>query len=267
MEIKEIDLTQYPSIMQGRRHVSRTSERYSFVSTLEAAGVLRESGWVPVKARESSSRGYQGYQKHEVCFWNSRFNRKLLVGDEVPEIVLQNSHMGSAAFVLMAGLHRCVCSNQLCVPSAIVEIRRIRHVGYAEQLVHDALEGIVEALPRTLETVEQYKAVPLNADERQAFAKAAIELRFDGDKFTVSPDDVLQKRRSSVDDGHDLWTTFNRVQENMIKGGVSARNCKGTRRKSKAVRSIDVSTKLNQRLWMLAAVVGGIKAITGGLLT
>ncbi len=265
MEMREIDLRQYPSIVQSQRHAGKTSERYAFVSTLQAANVLKESGWVPVGARENKSRDHRGYQMHEIRFRSSSLNREFEVGEEIPEIVLQNSHMGLGSFVLMAGLHRCICSNQLCVPSGIVAVHRVRHVGYADQLVHEALQGIVRGVPKTLQTVERYKAIPLSDKERGAFAKAAIELRFDGDRFSVAPQDVLQKRRSYGDDGHDLWTTLNRVQENLIKGGVETRNRVGQRRKSKALQSIDVSTRFNQTLWMLADVLAGLKAVTGGL--
>ena len=260
MDTKEVNLTDYPSIVQSQRHAENTSERYSFVSTLHVANVLKDSGWLPVRARESNSRAHQGYQKHEIRFRNVDLNRELMVGEEIPEIVLQNSHMGTASFVLMAGMYRCVCSNQLCIPNGIVEERRVRHVGYTDELVHDALHAVVHGASTTLETVERYKAIPLRDEEREAFAKAAIELRFDGDKFAVTPTELLRKRRYHGDDGHDLWTTFSRVQENVIKGGISIRNGKGQRRRSKEVRSIDESTKLNRALWVLADEMAGMKA-------
>jgi hypothetical protein len=156
MEIREIDLRQYPSIVQSQWHAGKTSERYAFVSTLQAANVLKESGWLPVRARENKSRNHRGYQLHEIRFRSSSLNREFEVGEEIPEIVLQNSHMGSGSFVLMAGLYRCVCSNQLCVPSGIVAEHRVRHIGYADQLVREALQGMVHGVPRTLETVERY---------------------------------------------------------------------------------------------------------------
>lgn len=265
METKEIDLTGYPSIVQSRRHGGKTSKRYAFVSTLKVAGVLKQNGWVPVEARETRARRDRGYQKHEVRFRSSLLNRQLMVGEEIPEIVLQNSHMGSAPFLLMAGLHRCVCANQLCVPAGIVEERRIRHVGYADQLVHEALQGIVGSIPKTLESVERYKAIPLSSQEREAFAKAAIELRFDGEKFAVAANDILQKRRSDVDDGLDLWTTFNLVQENVIKGGILTLNRSGNRRSSQAVQGIDESTRLNRGLWSLADAIARRKANIGSV--
>lgn len=259
METREIDLSRYPSVMQNERHAEKTSERYSFVSTLQVVDVLRQSEWMPVSARESGSQLHNGFQKHEIRFRNPAFNRELMVGEEVPEVVLQNSHMGTASFHLMAGLFRCICSNQMCVPSGIAGDFRVRHVGYANRFVQAALDGIVKTMPKTLERVEGYKAIPLDLSEQNAFAKAAIELRFDGDRYSVDPHAMLSKRRSG-DSGDDLWTVFSRVQENVIRGGITTRNRKGKRRRSRPVRSIDTSTSLNRSLWILADEMARLKA-------
>src|SRR3546814_20077482 len=50
----------------------------------------------------------------------------------------------------------------------------------------------------------------------------------------------------------DLWSTFNRVQENFIKGGLSGRAANGRQQRTRAVQGIDQNLKLNRALWMLA---------------
>ncbi|HFV5221667.1 TPA: DUF945 domain-containing protein, partial [Escherichia coli] len=51
---------------------------------------------------------------------------------------------------------------------------------------------------------------------------------------------------------NDLWTTCQRIQENLIKGGLSGRNAKGGRSHTRAVRGIDGDVKLNRALWVMA---------------
>ena len=58
----------------------------------------------------------------------------------------------------------------------------------------------------------------------------------------------------------DLWTTFNRVQENIIKGGVRGRNATGKRVTTRAVNGIDQDIKLNRALWVLAEEMRKLKA-------
>ena len=123
-------------------------------------------------------------------------------------------------------MFRCICSNQLCVPSGIASDFRVRHVGYANRFVQSALDGIVYTMPKTLERVEGYKSIPLTSIEQEAFAKDAIELRFDGDRYSVDPTAMLDRRRMG-DTGDDLWTVFSRIQENVIRGGIASRTRNG----------------------------------------
>ena len=62
---------------------------------------------------------------------------------------------------------------------------------------------------------------------------------------------ILSPRRWQ-DESNDLWTTYQRIQENLIKGALSGRNAKGGRSHTRAVRSIDGDVKLNRALWVMA---------------
>jgi hypothetical protein len=48
-----------------------------------------------------------------------------------------------------------------------------------------------------------------------------------------------------------LWTTFNRVQENIIRGGLSARTKQGKSTRTR-VTGMDKDTSLNRALWILS---------------
>ena len=65
-------------------------------------------------------------------------------------------------------------------------------------------------------------------------------------------DQALQAARRPEDIGHSLWTTFQRVQENVIRGGQPGRSAQGRRLQTRPVGSIDRSVSLNRALWMLA---------------
>ena len=75
--------------------------------------------------------------------------------------------------------------------------------------------------------------------------------------------DQLPVRR--IDDrAPDLWTTFNRVQENVIRGGMRGQSVDANgRRQVRAVRAvtgIDQDVKLNRALWTLAEEMRRLKA-------
>ena len=69
---------------------------------------------------------------------------------------------------------------------------------------------------------------------------------------------MLEARRGS-DVRSDLWSTFNRTQENLLQGGIPGRSATGRRMRTRAVQGIDQNVKLNRALWMLAEEMRRLK--------
>ena len=86
---------------------------------------------------------------------------------------------------------------------------------------------------------------------QQAFAKAALTYRFGEEHQPVTEAQILSARRWQ-DESSDLWTTYQRIQENLIKGGLPGRTTKGKRAHTRAVKGIDGDVKLNRALWVMA---------------
>ena len=86
---------------------------------------------------------------------------------------------------------------------------------------------------------------------QQALAKAALTYRFGEDHQPVTESQILSPRRWQ-DESNDLWTTYQRIQENLIKGGLPGRTTKGKRAHTRAVKGIDGDVKLNRALWVMA---------------
>ena len=81
--------------------------------------------------------------------------------------------------------------------------------------------------------------------QQQALASAA-HLSLWRSTQPVTPEQILTPRRYE-DNKPDLQrTTYQRIQENLIKGGLSGRNAKGKRSHTKAVKGIAGDVKLNR---------------------
>ena len=88
---------------------------------------------------------------------------------------------------------------------------------------------------------------------QSAFVHAALALKYDTENVPAPiTDEQLLRPRRMADAVGDLWTTFNRVQENMLRGGLPARTAAGRHTRTRAVQGIDQSAKLNRALWVLA---------------
>jgi len=99
--------------------------------------------------------------------------------------------------------------------------------------------------------VAEYQALTLNLDQQKEYAEMAIGLRWDKDEkglYPVDPSQLLKQRRSA-DEGNSLWKIFNKVQENLVKGGQRPTGRLG--RRTRKVTSAIADHKLNRDLWNL----------------
>ncbi len=259
-----------PAIFAAQPHESR-SDRYVYVSTAEIIEALGRESFLPFEARVSRSRDEQrqGFAKHMIRF-RSTSTALRQVGDTCFEVVLRNAHDGTAAYDFMAGLFRLVCLNGMVVADAQIASVHVRHSGNRQAILDKVVEGanaVLQTAPLALEAPRKWSGIELSRDEQMAFADSARVVRFgdaDGNVDTpITAQQLLHPRRPS-DQGNDLWRTFQRVQENTVRGGLSAtqRDADGHVRRSttREVRSVDGDVKLNKALWTLAARMSDLKA-------
>ncbi len=258
-----------PSAFATQAHESR-SARYTYIPTSEVIDGLRAQGFQPVFAKQGRSRiaGKEDFTKHLVRFrFQGQGPALRRIGETFPEVVLVNSHDGTSAYQIMAGMLRLVCLNGMIVEDRELATVKVPHKG---DVVSEVIEGsytVLEESKRALAAADEWAGVTLKSDERMAMAEAAHILRFaeaDGSVETpFRPDQMLTVRRS-VDRSDDLWTTTNVIQENVIRGGLSAwgrdANNRPRRVTTREVRGIDQNVKLNRALWVLGERMAQLKA-------
>ena len=258
-----------PSIFATGKHASR-SERYTYIPTIDVLRGLRKEGFEPFMVAQGASRieGKTEFTKHMIRMRHHRDSSgQVQTKPEANEIILINSHDGASSYQMLAGMFRFVCCNGLVVGNVVDDIR-IPHKG---NIQGEVIEGAFRVLDE-FEAVEQHaeamKALQLEQPEELAFATAALALRF-GEQVVeetgghrpapVTAQQLIQARRPE-DIGHSLWTTFQRVQENVIRGGQPGRSAQGHRMHTRPVGSIDRGVSLNRALWMLAEEMRKLKA-------
>lgn len=251
-----------PSVFAEVAHESR-SERFRAIPTIQVVEALRKEGFEVVSAQQSRAReDKRDFTKHLLRLRHANdlanTNNRERVSDTHAEIVLKNANDGTAAYELMAGAYRLVCSNGMIAWSPSFESIKVRHSGTLEKVATNVIEGtyrVVDESTHLLSKREQWSAIMLGDDARTALAEAAHVIKFgdsEGNTNTpITPRQLLTVRRSG-DANKDLWTTFNVIQENCIKGGLSAYNERTQRRTStRDVKSLDVDVKINRALWKL----------------
>lgn len=261
-----IDLSKFAAV--NADHAAETvSSKYSFIPTTRALAVLADHGWQPVQATEARTRStaLAGFQKHAVRLANPKYNRELMVGSTIPQLLLTNSHAGNAAFELSLALFEKVCSNGLIVARGNADQIRVAHRGYVDEFMEEALREVAAGVEPTLQLTDQYKGMRLTEGERQAFASAAIELRWNGEEFAVDPGRLLWTKRREEREPT-MWNTYNVAQEAIIRGGIPQRDVRagsktyGRQTKSRKVSGLDENIRLNRALWRLTEEMARMKA-------
>lgn len=252
------------------------TDRYSFIPTIDVIDGLRDAGWQPAEAKQTKVRNRSNIEtaKHMVRFRNPDLPA---VGQDaiVPEIIMTNSHDGTAAFKFMIGLYRFVCENGLVVGDSFGNIS-VRHTGRTIEESIAACFELAASAPSILSEVDRFRQIELSPQLQLTFAKSAVNFAYGvhsqqvgpedrkeivyGGAYTRNPDAITIPVQPShllipkrlEDDNPSLWTTYNKIQERLVKGGVRGRSAMGRRSTTRGVTAIQTEVKLNKALWSMA---------------
>lgn len=244
-----------PSIFAEAPHESR-SQRYSYIPTAAVLTELRKEGFQPFMVTQTCVRdeGRREHTKHMIRLRHaSQIN-----GAEANEIILLNSHDGTSSYQMLAGMFRFVCSNGLVCGDTVADVR-VPHKGDVAGSVIEGAFEVLSGFERVKESRDAMRAITLDEGEAEVFARSALVLKYDNKPAPITESQILVPRR--LDDSRsDLWSVFNRTQENLIKGGLSGRSANGRRQQTRPVQSINSDVRLNRALWMLADGMRQLKA-------
>jgi hypothetical protein len=247
-----------PSIFAEAPHESR-SERYSYIPTASVLQELRGEGFEPFMVCQTRVRrdDRRDFTKHMIRL---RHASQIDARGEANEIILLNSHDGTSSYQMLAGMFRFVCQNGLVCGDTVADVR-VPHKGdVAAQVIEGAYE-VLHGFEQAQASREAMRVVTLDGGEAEVFARAALALKYDDpDKpAPITESQVLAARR--LDDNRaDLWSVFNRTQENLIRGGLLGRGGNGRRQRTRPVQGIDQDLRLNRALWLLADGLRQLKA-------
>ena len=235
---------------------AKVSSKYVHVPTTDLIDDMATLGWnvVDVKQRKTRKGESVGgsFGKHMVIFRNDNVVITAEDGETVyPQILLSNSHDGLSSFQFRAGLFRLICSNGLVIATKDFGSMTIRHKGYSFDELKKTVMGLVEALPVTVETLNKFREVTLTEEQKAEMALAALGIRFGEGGAEVTAEEILKPIRSE-DEGNDLWTVFNVIQEKMVRGGFKYKASTGRNKTARSIKNFNRDIELNEKLYELA---------------
>ena len=226
------------------------SKHFKHVSTLEALEALNDEGFLPFMVAQTKTRDADRLQYARHMIRLRRESDMSIQGAN--EIILYNANDGTSAATMVAGYIRFACANGLVTGDNMNQVK-IYHRG---NVTGEYIEGAYQIV-KDFEKVDAHRdgmmSIEVPKEAAIIYAEQALSLKYDSppDEWPIDVSTVLQARRRE-DTKTDLWTTFNVVQENLIKGGQ--RGSKLTR----PVNGIKENFKLNQALWTLTEKMAAI---------
>jgi len=241
-----------PAIAATRPADHINLKRYKFTPTTEVINHMNDLGFVLTDAKQSKTNLElrQNYGTHIVSFQHPELSIKGSDGtlEAKPTVVLVNSHDGVAPIKFEMGLFRLVCSNGLMIKDQDFGGFRERHTKMDFSAVRDLISEKIQGMQSVVNKISKWNGIDMTAGQRASFAIEALAMRLNSDR---QPDDyeinaILSSRRKE-DDSNSLWHVFNRVQENLIKGGYQMNN-----RTARPITNPIQDMVLNQGLWQIA---------------
>jgi|TARA_R110000796_G_scaffold187714_11_gene304671 hypothetical protein len=232
------------------------SKHYTHIPTSKVIDDMATLGWGVVDAKSVKARkeNTKGYQKHLVIFRN---NDVVINGDDgdtvFPQVLLTNSHDGKNAFTFTAGLFRMICENGLVISTSTFEDVKMRHMGYSFEELQVKIKEMVEKLPLTVESMNKMKETEIGEKQAVEFAKKALNTRFTDKelkRIKINFEELLTPTRTE-DEGKDLWSVFNVVQEKIISGDFEYTTANKVR-KAREIKNFKQDQKINKDLFELA---------------
>jgi len=239
-----------------------TSDRYKLINTGQVLGQLQKQGFEVKNFNASNVRKKtkEGFQAHMVELYHPKMQLTNHT-DLEPRLLLWNSYDKSCSLQISLGLYRFVCSNGLVIGDDYAKFN-MKHLGDIETQLNNFLPQLNTSLKKANNRIELFKSTHLTVSQSLQLTHNIVENTVFKNRYNVVKDNLIQYRfnasRRIEDDKTDLFTTLNRIQENIIQGGITYKTIsdKGIKRQStKKVTSIFTSKKFNNEVWLQSGLL------------
>ena len=248
------------------------SDRYVFIPTAKIIEDMANLGWKPVlatgKGKRANAKRKSSY--HLIAFENENPLYQIMNEDGNLEakvrIIVTNSHDGTSSFGFHIGIFRLICENGLVISTKTFSEIRVRHIHYNFEELRKVVATTTEQIPNEIAAFNAMRQREMERTEAEELAVKALKIRkgmeltdtLAVDEETVA--ELLEPKRTE-DEGNDLWSIYNVLQEKIIKGGTTLAVDGKKPRKMRGIKSAIKDLSINKRLFETAyAYVGEAEA-------
>jgi len=216
------------------RNVQRIKQKEFYIPTLDVITKLQDEGWQLSGVAEQRGKNrkitsnYVQLQHPDFAVQNSKGKDEAFTS-----ITLSNSCNGNRPLQMSLGLFRQVCTNGLIRFDQHAETEKIKHIEVNARDLDRFVVSMNGKASQLLTEVNEMKHKGLSLEDMRKLAHEAARLRYNN-LDDINIDDLLIVNRVE-DESNDLWTIFNRIQENLTHD----------------VKNMNEDIRLNQQLFSL----------------
>jgi len=196
------------------RNVQKIKTREFYIPTLDVITKLQHEGWQLKGVDEQRgknrkiSSNYVQMQHPDFAVKNSKGK-----DEAYTSITISNSCNGNKPLQMSLGMFRQVCTNGLVMFDQHAEAENIKHIEINYRNLDRFITSVTNKTGKLLTEVSEMKHKGLSIEDMRKLAREAASLRYN-DLEDINIDDLLTVNRVE-DESNDLWTVFNRIQENL----------------------------------------------------
>jgi len=234
-------------------NVQKIKQKEFYIETLDVVKMLQNEGF-QLKGVAEQRASNRKISSHYLDLHHPDFKMYDRIGniESLFTVKLSNSTSGNTALQVQPGAFRYVCINNMMHRDYATA--KVKHTEVDYNKLPQIINQLTNQADKYLDSFRNFKNIILTVEQANALARDAYRIRFD-DNFNLNRADYVNNLRASQvdikreeqvlkllkvnrieDEGNDLWTVFNRIQENLTAD----------------VSNFKTDTILNQKLFSLA---------------
>lgn len=231
-----------PSLDKNWRKNQRIESKPFQAETLDAVKEFLDRGWNVVGGYEKRASNRK-VSNHYVKMMHPDFAVK---GENTyATLDISNSCKGSSPLSFDLGVWRQVCANGM-VAQTKYSSAKVNHIEADINNLERIINQFDRNAPKVMSEFTQLKEKQLSPSEMLTLANSATELRF-GKNHNIDTSQLLNIVREE-DRGNDIWSVYNRIQENITQPGMLVDN---NGRLINGVTDVAQDIRLNKELFSL----------------
>ena len=198
------------------KKVQRIKQKEFYIPTIDVVQKLQKEGWMINGVDEQRNKKSRKITNNYVQMTHPDFAVKNKQGkDEAySSITISNSCSGNQPLSMGLGAYRMVCSNGAIRFDEHAETEKIKHTEINYRDLDRFVHSMNDKAQNIIAEINAWKQQNMTVEQMRNLAYNAAKLRFNETDENFDPNALLRVNRVE-DEDNDVWTVFNRIQENL----------------------------------------------------